>query len=217
VITRIVVADDHQLFRQAIRSLLDGEADMEVVGEAENGRRALEIAAEQHPDVVLMDLRMPVLSGIEATRRLQAESPHTAVVCLSMHPEPRLVEAALQAGAKGYLLKDCDREELLRAIRVVAAGRVHLCTAVTGAVVEGYLARTEPSASSAFTLLSSREREVLQLIAEGYCTREIAKQLSVSIKTVASHREHLLHKLSARSVADLTRYAIREQLVSLDR
>ena len=213
--TRILLADDHELFTEGLRSLLNAQPDMEVIGEARDGRAAVEQAAAMTPDVVVMDLSMPGLNGIEATRRITADCPGVKVLCLSMHDESRFVEGALDAGASGYLLKDCALEELGRAIHTVIADQVYLSPGIAGTVVEAYKNGASKRAdSSVFSLLTEREREVLQLLAEGLPTREIAERLHVSAKTIGTHREHLMAKLDIHSVAGLTKYAIRENLTS---
>lgn len=214
--TRILLVDDHALFSQGLRLLLDGESRMEIVGEAMSGQECIEIAAEQLPDIVLMDLSMPVMNGMEATRLLAAEVPTAKVICLSMHSGRRFVLAALDAGARGYVLKGCELEDLHRAIRAVSAGEVYLSSGIAAVVVDAYRAGHSEVETSAFSLLTDRERSVLQLLAEGDSTRKIAQRLGISPKTVATHREHLMQKLAIDGVAGLTRYAIREGLTTSD-
>lgn len=210
---RVLLVDDHQLFSNGIRALLEAHPDLEIAGEVSDGRSGVTASRDAAPDVVLMDLSMPDLNGVEATRQIRANQAGVKVLCLSMHSEPQFVQAAIGAGAAGYLLKDCALDELVRAIRSVAAGQAYLSPEVTGPVLESY--RTEASGDgSAFALLTEREREVLQLIAEGHPTREIAERLFLSRKTVATHREHLMRKLDIHTVAGLTKYAIREGLTS---
>ncbi len=213
--TRVLIADDHRLFREGLRSLLEREDEFEVVGEAADGRQAIAMARELVPDVILMDLAMPGLNGIEATRRLCEENPGCRVVALSMHSSRSHVMRALHAGASGYLLKDAAYNELARAIRVVLRGRVYLSPEVAGGLVDEYLQRLVEQDALNVTL-TPREREVLQLMAEGDGTRQIATRLSVSIKTIESHRRNIMHKLNLHSVAELTKFAIREGLTSLD-
>ncbi len=211
--TRILLADDHELFLSGLLALLEKESDMEVIAEAKDGREACRKAEELSPDLVLMDISMPGLNGIEATRRIAADRD-VKVLCLSMHTEAQFVEAALKSGAAGYLLKDSEPRELVRAIRVVMMGRTYISPAVAGTLVDALKDQRPLGGSSAFTLLTEREREVLQLLAEGHSTREIAEQLYMSPKTVATHREHLMEKLHIRSIAGLTKYAILEGLTS---
>lgn len=214
--TRIVLADDHRLVAESLRALLEKEPGLKVVGEAANGRETLELVQRLRPDLVLMDASMPDLNGIEATRRLRATQPRVAVLCLSMHSTPRFVEAMLEAGAAGYMLKDCAAEELLRAIRLVLAGQVYLSPAISAAVVDALRSRAPSEAVVRERSLTDREREVLQLLAEGCSTQRIGERLKLSVKTVATHREHLMAKLDIHSVAGLTRYAIQEGLSGIE-
>jgi len=213
---RILLADDHMIVREGMRSLLEKENDMEVVAVADNGRMALQLARELRPDVVVMDIAMPEMNGIEATRRLLGEKPGIRVLILSMHSARRFVVESLAAGAKGYLLKDCASEELVRGIRTVAADETYLSPKVADIIVRDYMKRLPESQKPDLAILSSREGEVLQLIAEGLNTKEIAFTLGVSAKTVETHRQQIMKKLNLYSIAELTRYAIREGLTPLD-
>ncbi len=213
---RILLADDHALFLQGLRALLEKEPDMVVTGEVRDGRDAVRAACAAPPNVILMDVTMPGLSGIEATRQIHAARPSVRVLCLSMHAERQFVAAALEAGAAGYLLKDCVLEELVQAIRHVHAGRCYLSPGVAGTVVEDYAAHLAGRKVSSPIPLSSREREVLQRIAEGQSVKEIAGHLNLSVKTVGSHRERIMEKLDIHTVAGLTKYAIRRGLTSVD-
>jgi two-component system, NarL family, response regulator NreC len=216
MITKILIADDHQIVRQGLRFLLEKEADMEVVAEAEDGRTTVRLVRDLRPEVIIMDVAMPDLNGIEATRQIMAEAPATKVIALSMYADHRFVVNMLKAGASGYLLKDCAFEELSRAIRVVLANKTYLSPGVTDILVKDYKMGISANEVSAFALLTPREREVLQLMSEGNSTAKIADQLHVSVKTVESHRQQLMQKLNLRSVAELTKYAIREGLTSLE-
>lgn len=213
---KVLVADDHQIVREGLRALLEKKSGLEVIGEAENGRRAVELVRRLKPDVVIMDVSMPDLNGIEATRQIIAEFPTTKVIALSMYADRRFVVNMLKAGASGYLLKDCAFEELTRAIRVVLAHKTYLSPGVTDILVKDCKLGAPPSEVSAFGLLTPREREVLQLMSEGRSTTKIADHLHVSVKTVESHRQQLMQKLNLHSVAELTKYAIREGLTSLE-
>jgi len=213
---RVVLADDHRLFREGLRTLLDQQPHLEVVGEAADGTSLLARVPAWRPDVVLMDVSMPGLNGLEATRRLRAEHPGVAVVVLSMHADHRFVVEALRAGALGYVLKDCEVAALVEAIRCAARGEIHLAPAVAGNVVRDYLALATDRPESAFSVLSAREREVLQMLSEGRSVKEIAQSLVVSIKTVETHRKNVMDKLDIHSIAELTRYALREGLTHLD-
>ncbi|HET6418560.1 MAG TPA: response regulator transcription factor [Geobacteraceae bacterium] len=213
---RILLADDHKIVREGLNSLLGREPDMEVVAMADNGRTAVQLAGQLMPDIAVIDIAMPDMNGIEATRRISAENREVKVLSLSMHSARRFVVEALSAGAKGYLLKDCAFDDLVRAIRTVAGNETYLSPKVAGLIVKDYLKRSPESAPPAVSLLSSREREVLQLIAEGESTKEIAYTLGVSIKTAETHRQQIMKKLNLHSVAELTRYAIREGITPLD-
>ncbi|MEA2709338.1 MAG: hypothetical protein QOF78_1939 [Phycisphaerales bacterium] len=219
MVTKILLADDHQIVREGLKSLLNSHEDMEVVGEARDGRSAVQMAKELGPDVVIMDVGMPHLNGIEATRQIMSREPDAKVVALSMHSDRRFMGEMLKAGAKGYLLKDGAFEELATAIRSVIANKVYLSPRIANVVVDDYVRRPpgqQNGETSAFARLTPREREVLQLMAEGRATKEIAMDLKVSIKTVETHRRQIMEKLSIHSVAELTKYAIREGLTSLD-
>jgi two-component system, NarL family, response regulator NreC len=212
---KILIADDHQIVRQGLRFLLEKESDLKVVAEADDGRSTVRLVRELNPAVIIMDVAMPDLNGIEATRQIIAEFPGTKVIALSMYADRRFVMNMLKAGASGYLLKDCAFEELIRAIRVVLAQKTYLSPGVTDILVKDYKMGVQVNEPSAFGVLTSREREVLQLMSEGNSTTKIAENLHVSIKTVESHRQQLMQKLNIRSVAELTKYAIREGLTTL--
>ncbi len=212
---RILLADDHKIMREGLRSLIEREPNMAVVGEAENGRATLRLARELKPDIIVMDITMPDLNGIEATRQVRMRCPEAKVIALSMHSDRRLVAEMLKAGASAYLLKDCAFTELAGAIEIVSRGQTYLSPGITGIVVEDYIHRiAEPSTLESPTL-TPREREILQLLAEGKNAKEIALHLHISPKTVETHRRRMMEKLKMDSVADLTRYAIREGLASL--
>ncbi len=213
---RILLADDHQLFREGLRSLLKDEPDMQVIAQADNGRAAVQQASDLKPNVVVMDISMPDMNGMEATRQIASRVPGTKVLGLSMHSDRRFVQGMLKAGAYGYLLKDCANEELVRAIRDVANGLTYLSSAVAGHVVEAYVNGKQTDQSSPSGLLTGREREVLQLVAEGLTTKEVANKLHISPKTVETHRQQFMNKLDIHSVADLTKFAVREGLTSLE-
>jgi DNA-binding NarL/FixJ family response regulator len=212
----ILVVDDHKILRQGLRTLLAREPDMEVVAEAEDGRGAVRLVRELAPQVVIMDVGMPDLNGIEATRQVLQESPETKVIALSMHSDRRFVTNMIKAGASGYLLKDSAFEELATAIRVVMARKTYLSHEIAHVVVKDYVQGGSKNDLSVFSVLSPREREVLQLMAEGKTNRVIAETLNVSLKTVESHRQQIMNKLEIHNIVDLTKYAIREGLASLD-
>ena len=213
---KIVLADDHQIVRQGLRNLLEAEPAMEVVAEADNGRTVLRQAKELQPDLVIMDISMPGLNGIEATRQIIAECPGVKVVALSMHSDSLFVLNMLKAGASGYLVKDCALEELVKAIRVVMAEKTYLSPGISDIVIRDFVSGWSATGSSAFSILTAREREVLQLMAEGKTTNQIAYQLCLSAKTVEAHRKQIMNKLGIHSVAELTKYAIRQGLTALE-
>jgi len=212
---RILIADDHKIFREGLRTLLQSRGDIQVIGEADNGRTVVSLAAQLQPDIVIMDVAMPDLNGIEATRQITGTRADAKVLALSMHSDSRFVTRMLQAGAQGYLLKDCAFEELALAIDTIASEGVYLSPGVTGVVVRDYMQHLSANDSSA-SALSPREREVLQLVAEGLTTKDIASKLHISVKTVETHRKQIMDKLEIRSVAELTKYAVREGLTSLE-
>lgn len=212
---RIMIADDHEIVRNGLRSLIEKELDMEVIAEADNGRNAVRLALELAPDIVIMDIAMPDLNGIEATRQIIAALPRIKVIALSMHADKRYVMEMLKAGASGYILKDNAYEELARAIRTALKNRTYLSPQVTETVIGDYVQLAQTTNGTAFSLLSPREREVLQLLAEGSSTAQIAECLCLSVKTVETYRQHIIEKLDIRSIAELTKYAIREGLTSL--
>lgn len=212
---QLLLVDDHRLVRAGIRALLDEIEDFEVVGEAANGRQAVELAASLRPDVVLMDISMPELNGLEATARIVKAQPRARVLILSIHAEPEYVPQALRAGAVGFLLKDASTAELDLAIRSVARGGTYLSPAVSKSVVDEYLALSATELNP-LARLTPRQREVLQLVAEGHTTKSIAQRLGVSAKTVETHRTQLMHRLDIHDVAGLVRLAVRLGLVSTE-
>lgn len=212
----VLLADDHQIFRDGLRPLLTAQPDIEVVAEAETGPEALELARQHVPDIAILDISMPDMTGLEVARHLADELPAIRVIFLSMHSDRRYVIEALRTGARGYLLKDAGFDELLAAVRSVCDGHVYLGAAVNEQVIRDYLSLADPADSTALAPLSSREREVLKLLAEGLATKQIADRLAISIKTVETHRKSIMDKLEIRSVAELTKMAIREGLTPLD-
>lgn len=213
--TRILLADDHSLLREGLRRMIDAEDDMEVIGDATDGRTAEQLAARLAPDIVLMDISMPGLNGIEATRRIRSGEKAPRVIALSMHLERRMILEMLNAGASGYLLKDCLFEEVLTAIRTVSAGSTYLSPRITSIVLKDYVHRISKDDLAVLSSLSAREREVLQLIAEGKKMRDIAGLLHISIKTAEFHKQKLMEKLDIHTIAELTKFAIREGLTQL--
>jgi DNA-binding NarL/FixJ family response regulator len=212
---KVMLVDDHSIVREGIRILLEKFPDISVLAEADNGRSALELIAQLAPDVVLMDISMPGMNGIEATQRIVADHPMVRVLMLSMHKDKRFVSQAFRAGAKGYLLKDCASAELVKAVRAVACGEVYVCSGVIEVVMDDYIKRISESFEQADAALTSREREVLQLIAEGNNAKNIAYLLKINVKTVDTHRQQIMKKLKLFSIAELTKYAIREGVASV--
>jgi DNA-binding NarL/FixJ family response regulator len=207
--TRILLADDHSVVRSGFRMLLSAQPDMEVVGEASNGREAVEAAFQLQPDVIVMDVTMPELNGIEATRRVGQEVPKARVLALSMHKDAVYVREILRAGARGYLLKDSGETDLIAAIRAVAKGEGYLSPAISDAVLSDY----RKHVTNPLDLLSSREREVLQLIAEGKTNKDIANSLNLSVYTVEAHRGRIMEKLNLHNTGELVRFAVRNGLI----
>jgi two-component system response regulator NreC len=215
---RILIADDHAVLRQALRLLLEVHDEVEVVGDASNGREAMDAAERLQPDVVLMDMVMPGLNGLEATRQIRRRLPKTRVLILTGYMEDEQIVAALRAGAAGYVVKKSDVTELLLGIQAVHRGNTYFSSAISdgGAVSEYLLQAKSEGGRTAYDLLTGREREVLQLIAEGYSNQRIAQELFISVKTVEAHKAHIMSKLHAQTRTDLIRYAIRKGLVGLD-
>lgn len=212
---RILLADDHAVVRDGVRALLEKQTDMAVVAEAADGREAAQLAEEFQPDVVVMDIGMPGLNGIDATRRILAAHPQIGVVILSMHQDESYVLRSLKAGAKSYLLKDSLRSDVLEAIRAVAQGRSFLTRKISRMMQEDYIREMEHRGlEDSYDLLTDREREVLQLAAEGKPNKEIAAELNISLTTVETHRTHILQKLGLHSVPELILYAVRKGIIA---
>lgn len=212
---KIVLADDHTIMRKGLRSLLEQKHNIEVVAEAEDGRTTVQLAHKLKPDVVIMDISMPDLNGIEATHQIIDTEPDIKVIALSMYSDRKFVAGMLKAGASGYLLKDCAFDELSRAIETVIDDQTYLSPKVAGTVVKDYMEHLSTEDKSAFTSLTDREREVLQLIAEGKSTKQMASVLFVSVKTVETHRQNIMNKLNLYNIPDLVKYAIREGITHL--
>ena len=211
----VLLADDHKIMRDGLHTLLETQDDISVVAETEDGRGAVQLAGKYKPDVVIMDIAMPKLNGIEATSQITRDYPDVKVISLSMHSDKRFIAEMLKAGVSGYLLKDCAFEELITAIRSVVSGKFYLSPCIAGVVVEDFVSPKAKDGETVFSVLSSREREVLQLLSEGKRTKEIATQLHLSVKTVETHRMKIMSKLNINNLAELTKYAIREGLTSL--
>jgi len=211
---RIVLADDHTILRDGLSRAFQQEDDMEIVGQASDGHAAVEMARELRPNIVVMDINMPSLNGIEATREIQREAPGVRVIALSMHSEKPCIKEIFRAGASAYLVKNCGFDELARAVRAVAAGMTYVSPSISAVVVGDFMRAEEKTAPTAFSLLSAREREIVQLLAEGGTIKQIALRLHISPKTVEAHRLRIMNKLQLDTVAQLTKYAIREGLTS---
>ncbi len=213
---KVLLVDDHAIIREGLRSLLEKQPELEVIADTDDGRRAIELVRELLPNIVVMDISMPGLNGIEATRQIIAEFPDVKVIALSIHSKRRFVADMLSAGATGYILKECLFDELVQAIKAVAAGGRYLSPRITDVVVSDYVKRLSATTESPFEALKTREREVLQLVAEGKSTKQIALDLHVSTKTIEANRRQIREKLNIHSVAELTKYAVREGLTTLE-
>jgi len=209
---KIILADDHAMLRHGLSKSFQNEKDMEVVAQAKDGRTTVELARELSPNVIIMDIGMPDLNGIEATRQIVKECPKVKVIALSMHSSKNFIIEMFKAGASGYLLKDCEFDELVNAIRLVISDKKYISPAISDVVVDNYMQQPANNKGTAFSVLSQREREVLQLLTEGKATKQIAKRLHISAKTVEVHRLNLMSKLKIDSIAQLTKYAIQEGL-----
>ncbi|MEN8212671.1 MAG: response regulator transcription factor [Thermodesulfobacteriota bacterium] len=211
---KILLADDHKLIKDGLRALIGNEEDMEVVVDALNGRDAVSLAKVYNPDIIIMDINMPDLNGIDATKMILEENPDVKVIALSIHSTTKFVKEMLKAGVSGYLVKHCAYEELAKAIRIVMNGKQYLSSEIVGVVMDDYVSNFSSNKDSVFSNLTPREREILQLVAEGLKSDQIADRLFISTKTVSSHRRKIMKKLNLNSIAELTRYAISEGLVS---
>jgi len=214
--TTIVLADDHNVVRQGLRALLEGEPDLSIVGEASNGLEAVELAERLRPNVLVVDVMMPGLNGLEVTREVTQRSPQTRVIVLSMHANEAYVLAALKNGAVGYVLKDSCADELVQAVRQARTDRYYLSSPLSERAIASYVQRAKKASLDPYDTLTTREREVLQLAAEGYTSAEIASRLFISARTVETHRANLMHKLGLTNQIDLVRYALRRGILSLD-
>jgi DNA-binding NarL/FixJ family response regulator len=213
---RILLADDHKIMRDGLRALLDTLPGIEVVGEAENGRLMVRMVQQVPADLVIMDVGMPDLNGIEATREICSIAPHMKVIALSMHSDKRYVSEMFRAGASGYLLKDCAFEELARAVQVVMSGQSYISPPIAESMIRDLLQNSPTDPTSPYSILTPREREILQLFAEGYSVRQIASHINISTKTVEKHRQNIMTRLSLSNMAELIKYAIREGLTSAE-
>jgi two-component system, NarL family, response regulator NreC len=212
---RVLIADDHQLFREGLMNLLSTASDIEVIAEAKDGYEATEKTVQYEPDVILIDIGMPEMNGIEATKILKKKNPEVKIIAVSMHSDKQFVKGILEAGADGYLLKNCTYRQLIEAIYSVASGKKYLSDEITGMVIQGYLEPSDAD-SECEDELSERENEILTLYAEGKSTRDISEKLFISIKTVGTHKQHILEKLGLKSNADMVKYAIKKGLIQLE-
>ena len=212
---KVVLVDDHKVMREGLRALLKNESDLEVAGEAADGQSAFRLVSEIKPDLVIMDIAMPGLNGIETTRKIISKFSGVRVLALSAYSDRRFIFRVFKAGASGYLLKDCAFEELVCAIRAVSARQIYLSPGIANIVLKDYLRQSLKNSTSVFSVLTDREREVLQLLSEGKTTKQIAALLKVSVKTIETQRSRVMDKLNIRSIAELTKYAIREGITSL--
>jgi two-component system response regulator NreC len=212
---RVLLADDHTVMRNGLRLLLERQDDLSVMGEAADGRQAVEMAVDGNPDVVVMDIAMPQLNGVEATRQIVTRNPHTSVVILSMHSDESYVIRSLKAGARAYLLKDSAEADLIAAIHAIIGGKSFFSPGVRRLLKEDYMRElADMGAEDTYELLTTREREVLQLVAEGKSNKEVANLLNLSLYTVETHRTHILQKLNLHSVPELILYAVRKGIIS---
>jgi DNA-binding NarL/FixJ family response regulator len=214
--TRILLADPHEIYRNGLRSLINKQPGMTVVAEAEDGKGALELAQKLHPNVIIMDTEMPDMSGSQTTRGILAIIPTAKVIAISMHRDSRHLSEMLEAGACGYLLKDCTSEELARALQTVVQNHTYLSPKIANMVVSNFVHKQFGLHHDILSVLSPREREVLKFLAEGKTAKQTAAQMQLSVKTVETHRRNISHKLNIRSIAKLTKFAIREGLISVD-
>jgi len=213
---RILLADDHGIIREGLRSLLEKQSGLEVVAEAKDGKEALMLVGEKKPDIVIMDITMPNLNGITATHKIVSEFSKTKVIALSIHSDKWFVTSMLMAGASGYILKECLFDELIQAIRTVAAGGTYLSPRITDVVVDEYVKHISTTTGLRLPMLTNRQQQILQLLAEGKSTKQMALELYVSTKTIEANRHQIMEKLNMHSVAELTKYAVREGLTSLE-
>ncbi len=212
---KILIADDHQLFREGLINLLSDASNIEIVANAENGKEAIEKAIIYNPDIVIMDIRMPIINGVEATAELTSKLPEIKVIALSMHSEKHYVKGMLEAGAKGYLFKNCTYSQLISAIETVYSGNKYLSSEITEVLIDDYLDNGN-NQEQGIKELTERELEVLRLYAEGKTTRDISEQLFVSVKTIGTHKQHIQEKLNLKTNVDMIKFALKKGIITLD-
>lgn len=215
--TTVVVVDDHKIMRDGLRNILENESNIEIIGEADNGRDAVKLILEKKPDIAIMDIGMPEMNGVEATRQIVKESSDVKIIALSMHYDMQFVQGMIKAGAKGYLLKDCAGAELISAIKTVSKDNTYICQEITNSLIDDFSKAQSVEYVGDESILTNRENEILQLLTEGKTTKQIAQDLFISVKTVEAHRTNIMHKLDIRNLPELTKYAIRKGITSLDK
>lgn len=212
---KILIADDHQLFREGLINLLSDSSEIEVIAQAEDGKETIIKARKFNPDIVIMDIGMPVMNGVEATEILKKELPDIKVIAISMHSDKHFIKGMLEAGASGYLLKSCTYDQLIESINAVYSGKKYLSDKITEVIIQDYLEKEEEIPNND-SKLSERESEILKLFAEGKTSREISELLFVSVKTVGTHKQHILEKLELKTTTDLVKYALKKGIISLE-
>lgn len=215
--TTVVVVDDHKIMRDGLRNILENESNIEIIGEADNGRDAVKLILDKKPDIAIMDIGMPEMNGVEATRQIIKESSDVKIIALSMHYDMQFVQGMIKAGAKGYLLKDCAGAELISAIKTVSKDNTYICQEITNSLIDDFSKAQSVEYVGDESILTNRENEILQLLTEGKTTKQIAQDLFISVKTVEAHRTNIMHKLDIRNLPELTKYAIRKGITSLDK
>ena len=215
--TTIVLVDDHKIMRDGLRNILENESDIEIIGEADNGRDAVELMLDKKPDIAIMDIGMPEMNGVEATRQIIKENSDVKIIALSMHYDMQFVQGMIKAGAKGYLLKDCAGAELITALKTVSKDNIYICQEITNSLIDDFSKAQSVEYVGDESILTNRENEILQLLTEGKTTKQIAQDLFISVKTVEAHRTNIMHKLDIRNLPELTKYAIRKGITSLDK
>jgi len=211
---KVLIVDDHQLFREGLANLIGGSDEIDVIAQAENAKQAIEMTSKLNPDVVIMDIGLPEINGMEATKILKKKYPSIKIIALSMHSDKHYIKGMLEVGASGYLLKNSTHNQVMEAVKSVYNGKKYLSSTITEVLIDNYLGKDEQSNEE--SLLTQRESEILKLIAEGISTRDIAKKLFVSVKTIGTHKQNILEKLNLKSTTDLVKYAIKHEIISLD-